>query len=148
MAIDPSTLKYMKKRWFYFIHFAGLLSLLAGCHKPEANRTEEYLIQVDSIQCADTVQRSLPFEVSFYGRIGENGCYHFSRFFTTKSNGMVRIQVVGKKEIGQNLACPELLPLLNGEKLSLRADTTGQLRLEVMNPGLNQYIRKTVVVIP
>lgn len=39
-----------------------------------------FLIQVDSISVTDAAFLNNPFEIKFYGTVGNNGCYSFYRF--------------------------------------------------------------------
>ncbi|MBW7848691.1 MAG: hypothetical protein H3C41_11490 [Bacteroidales bacterium] len=125
-----------------------LFLTLFSCNPSEEITEQEYLITVDSIQCQDTVKVLTPFKLVFYGIIGENGCYRFSRFHTENIKNMIEIQTIGLKKVGPNLVCPELLPLLDGQELELKADSIGELKLKVMNPGVNRFITKNIVVVP
>ena len=128
-----------------FLLATGCLAL--SCRKKPA-AGEEYLIKTDSIVVPDTVRLNQSFQLAFYGTIGENGCYRFSRFHIEKNQNKIQIQVIGEVKTGENLNCPQNLPDLNGQALLLQADSLGLLKLEVLNPGLNQLIRKTIMVIP
>lgn len=131
------------------ILFSGIMFFLAiSCNSKKDIHTEEYLIYVDSIHHADTVILGKAFEVSFFGTIGSNGCSSFSRFVYQVTNNKASIMVVGKRAIGTELACPEYLPHLDGEKLQLKADTSGIFTIEVENPGLNNILRQTIMVMP
>jgi hypothetical protein len=125
-----------------------LVLLISSCASEKSRHQEEYLIKVDSFVVADTVKLKEAFEITFYGIIGENGCYRFSRFLTEQSDSLCKIQVIGSHPVGDNLVCPEILPLLNGTKLSLQAHRIGDFGIEITNPGLNQMLRKTIVVLP
>ncbi|GAB1418668.1 hypothetical protein MASR2M12_14330 [Bacteroidales bacterium] len=119
-----------------------------SCNRHEKITEQEYLITVDSIQCQDTVKVLTAFKLVFFGTIGENGCYRFSRFHTEKKNNLIEIQTIGLKKVGPNLVCPEFLPMLDGQELELKADSVGTLKIKVMNPGVNRFITKNLVVIP
>jgi hypothetical protein len=119
---------------------------IASCNKGGKTNSEEYLIQVDSIQVADTVNLGSKFSVVFFGIIGYDGCSSFSRFIAERETGRYKLQVVGKRKTGPNIACPEYLPMLDGEKLELLADSSGVLKIEIVNPGLNQILSKEIFV--
>lgn len=117
-----------------------------SCSKGGKIKYEEYLIHVDSIQVADTVNLGSKFSVVFFGIIGYDGCSSFARFIAERETGRYKLMVVGKRKTGPNLACPEYLPMLDGEKLELLADSSGVLKLEIVNPGLNQILSKEIFV--
>lgn len=157
MAIKTMHQQHLKMKYFplqsAFLLFsaAALLVLVVlnlSCERNTGITEEEYLITVDSIQVADTVKLNNQFEVTFYGIIGENGCYRFSRFYSEEQTNRTLVQVIGLRKSGQNLVCPELLPMLNGQKLKLLADSLGTIHLEIINPGVNRLISKNVEVIP
>lgn len=136
----------MKSR---IILFSGILFFLAiACNSKKDIQTEEYLIYIDSIQHADTVVAGQAFQLAFYGIIGPDGCSSFDRFEYQIENNKAGIMVIGKRKTGAELACPEYLPMLDGEKLQLKADSTGVFTIEVENPGLNNYLRSTITIIP
>jgi hypothetical protein len=132
---------------FLFLIVVAVISL-SSCDKKARITEEEYVIKVDSIETVDTVQLNQMFQVDFFGIVGENGCYRFSRFYTERTGMKFRIQAIGLREVGDNLICPELLPMLNGQNLQLKADSLGTIKLEIINPGINQLIRKDILVLP
>lgn len=125
-----------------------LTLLMASCVSKKAQQHEEYLIQVDSIQVADSVKLTEAFEITFYGMIGENGCYKFSRFILEQNDSLCKIQVVGTHPTGSDLVCPEVLPLLDGKRLTLNSSRLGALEIEIINPGVHHMLKKTVFVKP
>lgn len=134
----------MKKIAFLLIVIS--IAVFASCNKEGKVKYEEYLIYVDSIQVADTVNSGAKFEIVFYGIIGYDGCHSFSRFISERETGRYKIMVIGKKKTGANLACPEYLPMLDGENIELLADSTGVLKIDIINPGLNQVLSKEIFV--
>jgi hypothetical protein len=134
----------MKKTAFLFIIISAVL--FASCNKEGKVKHEEYLIYVDSIQVADTVNLGTKFKIVFYGIIGYDGCHSFSRFISERETGSYKIMVIGKKKTGPNLACPEYLPMLDGENIELLADSSGVLKIDIINPGLNQVLSKEIFV--
>ncbi len=138
----------MKTIQLYLLAFCLLATgCFTSCDMRAKYTEEEFLIEVDSIRCPDTVQLQKPFKLIFFGRIGENGCYRFSRFHTVKSENMIDIQAIGLRKVGSNLICPENLPLLDGTELELKADSLGLLSLKVINPGVNRFITKKINVV-
>ncbi|MDP3442532.1 MAG: hypothetical protein Q8T08_06675 [Ignavibacteria bacterium] len=129
------------------IAFAFAL-VFTSCNKNRNTSEEEYLIKVDSIQLADTVKLGENFTIKFYGIIGENGCSSFSRFITDKTANEYAVQVIGKRKVGPQLICTEILPLLDGKTTTFTADSIGSVKIKVINPGVDQSFEKEVVVIP
>lgn len=121
------------------------VTLVIGCAK-KGTDTEEYLIKVDSIFHPDTVAAGKSFAVKFYGTIGPNGCYRFLRFETERSAGLIKVWTVGERKTGQNVMCPEYLPMLNGTVLNLMAPDSGSFNIAVINPGLGNVLNSTVEV--
>lgn len=139
----------MLKKILAFCALAVLLSgsvAIVSCTSDNQVFTEEYLIKIDSISLPDSVALQSRFDVSFYGIIGYNGCSRFLRFEHKRSASGYEIYVIGERKVGQALICPEYLPVLNGEKLQLLADSLGSLQIKVVNPGVANHIIETVTV--
>lgn len=138
-----------QKNKLKFILFSGFLLFFAiACNSKKDMHTEEYLIYIDSIQHADTVVAGQVFQLAFYGIIGPDGCSRFDRFEYQIENNKAGIMVIGKRKTGKELDCPEYLSVLDGKKLQLMADSSGVFTIEIENPGLNNYLRSSVTVIP
>ena len=131
-------------KWILLIFV--LLFCWIACTNEKTSQTEEYVIKVDSVQVAETVTHGSKIVVEFYGIIGPNGCSSFSRFITISQNKTHNITVIGKRNVGENLMCPENLPILNGMKLELVADSVGIYTVEIVNPGIHNLITKKVTV--
>jgi len=132
-------------QYFSALVIASLLALTIGC-KNNARNTEEFLIRVDSIVHPDTVAAGKSFDIAFHGVIGPNGCYRFLRFEKERHAGELKIWAVGERKTGQNLICPEYLPMLEGIKLNVVAPDTGVLNIKVINPGLGNILKSSVIV--
>jgi hypothetical protein len=150
-VLITSSSRKCQKLYFYLssVTFGLFLTILmVSCAGKNSRQQVEYLIQVDSVQLADTVKLKETFDITFYGVIGENGCYKFSRFILEQNDSLCKIQVVGTHPTGSDLVCPEVLPLLDGKKLTLNSRRLGALEIEIVNPGVNHILRKTVMVTP
>lgn len=130
---------------FIDLLIVAIFTLSMGCGN-DPSRTEEYLIQVDSIAHPDTVGAGKSFPIAFFGMIGPNGCCRFLRFETERKANQLTIWTVGEKKTGQNLMCPEYLPLLDGTVLRVMAPDSGNLSISVTNPGLGNVLRSSVVI--
>ncbi len=49
--------------------------LVCSCEKEQEPDYESFLIKVESIQIPQNIAVNEPFEIKFYGTIGNNGCY-------------------------------------------------------------------------
>ncbi|MBK9291223.1 MAG: hypothetical protein IPM52_06325 [Bacteroidetes bacterium] len=125
---------------FAFMLFPGF-----GCGTRSLS-TEEFLIRVDSIAHPDTVEAAKLFDVRFYGVIGPDGCHRFLRFETELRGDELKVWTVGERSIGEQLMCPANIPELGGQVLQVMAPDTGMLHLAVINPGLGNVLRSSVVV--
>ncbi len=133
-------------RILIFSSFAALI--FWSCNTDTHRKVEYYVINVDSIQVPDTVSVSQTFKLQFFGTIGNNGCYFFDRFEVERQSNTVSVQVIGKYQVGRDGMCPEILPFLDEKFIHLKADSIGEFFIEVKNPGLNQYLNKTIQVLP
>ncbi|NOU45678.1 MAG: hypothetical protein HOO86_01295 [Bacteroidales bacterium] len=133
-----------------FLTSAGILLLILSfsCIKENSTKTEEYVIKVDSIHVTDNVKVGKNITVAFFGIIGNDGCSSFSRYILKNKGKIHQVTVVGKRRVGENLMCPENLPLLNGMTLDIKADSIGSHIIEIINPGINNLITKNITVIP
>ena len=134
-----------RKIFLIFVFLPLLVGAVCSCGK-KATDYEEYLIKVDSIAHPDTVAAGKSFAVRFYGIVGPNGCYRFIRFETEQSTGITKVWTVGERKAGQNVMCPEYLPMLDGTVLNLTAPDSGSFNIAVINPGLGNVLNSRVVV--
>ena len=90
----------------YLLIIASLLLIViystTGCKKEE-NSTNEFLIQIDSLKMADTIDFGSALDVNFFGLIGTNDCYKFSKFQQVDNvigdpQNTIRVQTYGKIE--------------------------------------------------
>lgn len=136
------------KKYAAYILLIFIIITTFSCSKDQSAQTEEYIIKVDSIQTNENVTLGQKIELSFFGIIGYNGCSSFSRYIIKSMDGKHSVTLIGKRKVGENIVCTENLPMLNGMKLDLPADTVGNYTVEIINPGINNLITKKVEVIP
>lgn len=121
-------------------------AVLLSCSREKHVFLEEYLIKIDSISMPDSVNLQSRFDVAFYGIIGSDGCSRFLRFEHKRVANGYEVYVIGERKTGHALVCPEYLPILNGEKLNLLADSLGYIQIKVINPGVANHIIENIVV--
>jgi hypothetical protein len=119
--------------------FIGLLS----CHDDSAS-SDDFMIKVDSFKVADAVTSATPFDVTFYGTIGRNGCYSFKTFNRVASGNEISIEAWGTFDYSTQ-SCPEELVLLNGIKLSLTIPFPGTYRIKIKEPEDYSLVKQITV---
>jgi len=127
------------KRFSFFV----LAVLLTGCSGTPKSENE-FVIKVDSIVCADTVNVGEKIPVRFYGDIGADTNCAFSRFNIKSDTLLTEITVIGKHEEKKNKGCDTLR--LDGKELILPSSQYDSVCLVVRNPGLARVLRKTIIV--
>jgi len=122
--------------------------LITSCeHKPDNKPDDkpeytEFLIKVDKIEISNSLSSNVPFEISFFGIIG-NGCDSFLKFEKSKSNNEILISVWGNHYIGPN-PCTDILINLR-EKLNYIIETPGVYIIKIKQPD-NTYLEKQITV--
>lgn len=115
---------------------AGLLVWTSGC-KEDDGPQPDFLIKIDSIVFADTIQTTDTLSVKFYGEIGPNGCYQFNRFEQVGLNGgdplnSIKFQVWGRYEDTGN--CTDAISYMNGNEIGINGFVTGNYNILVVQP--------------
>lgn len=142
---ETYNLARMKK---YVLLLIIALAFVAACSEKSSHEDDvEYVIMVDSIACADTVKAGEKFEVAFFGFIGPDGCHHFERFHVEEDSLSATMTLIGSKAIGQNIVCTQAVQLLDGMTYEIATPDSGAFVLSIINPGLNNQLKKTIKVI-
>lgn len=139
----------MKKLLFFVMGscFICFLFLMGGCNVGSSGLSyKEYTIQVDSIQAPDTITLGDTLIVRFYGTIGDDGCYSFSRFVGGVTDRNIDVTVLGKYAMGQN-ACPSGMQYLNGVGLKVDPVSPGPNIIHV-HESTPPDIYDTVFIMP
>jgi hypothetical protein len=107
-----------------------------GCKKEE-DTTNEFLVKIDSIQMADTIDFGSALDVNFFGLIGTNDCYSFSRFEQVQAvvgdpDNSIRIQTYGKFEDNGN--CQPATVYMNPVTLQITGMFAGTFRVLAIQP--------------
>ncbi len=93
----------------------------------------EFIMQIDSIQHPSSVFLGSNLPIKFYGMIGPNGCYTFSRFSPSLKNKTINITVYGKQE--ESTSCGTTTSYLNGGTLTVTHLDTGRYVIHVSQPA-------------
>ena len=127
------------------IFTAALLLLLSlslfNCDK---DTETQFVIQVDSIQVADTVVAGENLRIDFFGTIGPNGCYSFSHDETDFVQTTISIKLWGKNS-GEG-DCPDVVVKLDGMYMDVNFDSSGSYTIQIVQPD-NSKLLKTVIVL-
>ena len=131
-----------------FAGFAGFITLflilihLNSCnHNPDDNL---FLIKVDSIQVPKIITSGIPFDITFFGTIGTNGCYSFSHFNQTLKDNEINFEAWGMVD-AKAFVCPAVMVYLDGHKLTMTIQTAGLFTLKIKLPDHKFLVRQITV---
>lgn len=137
----------MKRIAFIFLISITFTTFFACSQKSKDAGDMEYVIKVDSVAVADTLHLPGDLVIAFYGIVGPDGCHQFKRFHVDQDSAGATMTLIGSKKTGADTACPEFLPLLDGITYEIAVSDTGNFRLNIVNPGLNQVISKSIKIV-
>jgi len=115
--------------------------LLGSCKNDASYRL--FLIKVDSIQVSNAPVANSPFDISFYGTIGGDGCYSFSSFNVQQDNSNIIIEAWGR--VDKATICPTVIIYLTGHKVIYTVQTPGTYLIKIRQPD-NSYLEKQIAV--
>jgi len=129
----------MKKNAFIIsviLAMTGLLVWSSGCKKDD-DTNPDFLIKIDSLVFRDTVNVNDTLFIKFYGTVGPNGCYQFSRFEQVPYQdgdvvNSMKIKVWGKLEDTGN--CPDQIVYLDGAEIIVNGFQPGNFNIFVIQP--------------
>lgn len=134
----------MKTKYFIPLILGFILTFsFSNCNKETVTK---FLIEVDSIVMSDTIYIPELLIVELYGTIGNTGCYEFSNLKFEQNDTTITMEVWGKKTESKNLACPDVLVLLDGMTVQIDFNTEGSYVIEVKLPD-NRKLSESVVVL-
>ena len=110
--------------------------LSTGCKKEDDPNTE-FVILVDSLRMPDTVSFGSMLEIDFYGLVGTNDCYTFSRIeqlesTTVDPQNSIRFQLYG--DYVDNGNCQAGLVYMNPVTTTLSGMFAGTFTVVVQQP--------------
>ena len=126
---------------YFILLFLFCIHLDSCKHDPDYHL---FLIKVDSIQVPKTIASGIPFDITFFGTIGTNGCYSFSHFNQTLTGNEIMIEAWGKVE-AKAFICPTVMVYLNGHKATVTIQTPGLYVLKIKQPG-NTYLERQITI--
>jgi hypothetical protein len=96
-------------------------------------KIQQYLIEVKKISLPDYIYAKKPFDITFYGVVGVNGCCSFDTFKVTDNDKEIYVEAWGKYE-NQSGSCPAVMVYLDGQKLTLTAPSPGIYTIFIKKP--------------
>jgi hypothetical protein len=129
------------------ISILGYMIIFTGCVKFDEEEEQDtyFLVEIDSISLADTITTSDTLSISFYGTVGNNGCYSFSHFYPQTNEDTINIEVWGKLAPGEN--CTSVMVYLEGEQLNILNFDEGTYFVHVKQPG-GGLLTDSLTVVP
>jgi hypothetical protein len=110
---------------------AGLAAFFSSCQNDDDY--EYYMIEVDSVYITEPVIANQIFDLEFFGYVGHNGCYSFSKFVLERQSNIIIVEVHGKLNVKSGV-CSDVMVGLNGEKLSYKIEQKGNYTLRIKQP--------------
>lgn len=124
----------------------GYIILFTGCLKLENEEQVTYfIVEVDSIDLADTISTADTLSISFYGTVGNNGCYSFSQFNPQFYEDTIYVEVWGILSPGNN--CAAVMVYLEGEQLHILNFDEGTYFVHIKQPD-GSLLTDSIAVIP
>jgi len=121
-----------------------LFLIILSCKKEIDTEYNYFLIPIDSVAVPDTVKTSKPFEITFFGLVGTNGCYSFSEFVVQKLDNEITIEAWGKNKKEAQI-CPQVMVYLRGKKMNYSLSEPGEYLIKVKQ-NENSYLQFSLVV--
>ena len=126
----------------------GYMVLFTSCIKFDEDEEEQYsyfLVEVDSINLADTITTGDTLFISFYGTVGINNCYSFSHFYPETDEDTINVEVWGKLAPAEN--CISDTIYLEGEQLQVFNIYEGTYFVHVRQPD-GSLLTDSLTVVP
>ena len=109
---------------------------------PEVSPTTKRLLEFWFSE--DHIINNEPFNITFSGTIGINGCCQFSQFKTEEQGNNIIIEAWGKLNKNSNI-CSDVMVYLDNDKLNYLIKENGIYTIKVKLPDDN-YLEKQITV--
>lgn len=135
----------MNKHIFTALAVSFSLSILiwSGCKKDDSPKIENFIIQIDSIVHADTIDLGEDLAIKFYGPIGPDGCYAFEGFENSQIGNGLATTCWGKHTF-ESTCAPQAV-YMNGNELTVHDIPVGDFTVKAIQPD-GSAITHTVFV--
>lgn len=107
-------------------------------------QVKEFVIKVDSIHLPGVVTSNTPFDIAFFGTVGNNGCFRFEAFRQSFNKNDIYIEAWGSLDY-QATVCPTVMVYLEGRKLTMTIPAPGIYSLKIKQPDANPLIKYITV---
>ena len=124
----------MKKHIFtaLVLMFSLFILIWSGCKKDDDPEFQEFIIKIDSIVHADTINFGNDLSIKFYGLIGEDDCYSFDRLVTDYVPGELAVTSWGIHTSSEN--CTPSTVYMNGAELLVSEIPAGNILIVAVQP--------------
>lgn len=126
---------------FCFVFFSVVFF---SCCKENEQVYDSFLIKVDSIGIQEKITAGEPFVIQFFGTIGNNGCYRFSKFKTEKQDSNIVVEAWEELETNAGI-CPAVMVYIDGEALSYQIKNPGNYVLRIKQPN-GSFLEQQILV--
>ncbi len=136
----------MKKHIFTAITVLAFTSVLiwSGCKKDDGPVTEEFIIHIDSLVHADTINFGEDLSIKFYGPIGPNGCYAFNKLVPEFIEGELVVTNWGIQTFENT--CTPIAVYMNGHELLVSEIPAGNFVIIAVQPDGSNITQNVFVV--
>ena len=104
----------------------------SGCKKDSSPEIETFIIHIDSIIHADTINFGDNLIIKFYGKIGPDGCYSFNEIAPEYITGTLSVTCWGKHTYES--VCTQDTVYMVGKTLQVSEMPVGKTIIEAIQP--------------
>lgn len=116
-----------------FVLLLGTVILVSSsCNKDNDTDVREFVMSVDSVSHADTIVLGELFEIKFFGVIGPNDCYKFSKFEPSFGLDNMEFKLYAKENKRDD--CGGAGQYMNGGGVTITDVTAGAWTITVLQP--------------
>ncbi len=94
-------------------------AMLAACDGMLGPTRSAFTIRVDSVRVPQSVRATDTITAKVWAFVGNNGCYSFDRFSTTRATDHEDVSAEGVHTVGVGVNCTDALVYMRGEPLTI-----------------------------
>lgn len=129
---------------FLTVIFIGVISFFSTGCKKDSPKVTEFIITVDSVKHADTINAGEVFETFYYANVGINDCYEFSKIENEFSTNLIEVTLIGK--FTERDDCQPGNQYLSPATVNFTDLTKGEWKLKVLQPEGTAALESMVYV--
>ena len=126
------------------ILIAGILAICLSVSCKEKVAYIYFLVKVDSVQVTQNPVANTPFDISFFGQIGVNGCCSFDHFVVKQENLDINIEAWGKVDNTATI-CPTVNVYMTGHIVTYTVSIPGTYKLRIILPN-DKYFEHQIII--